>query len=78
MTHKCKEPLGFFTNRIGEAVTTGSPHSWNRSPTTGLGLSLEAGPSVTGVKLLRNDFLGGIAVDIQTKENKEKGNGLYT
>ena len=31
------------------AVTTSSPHSWNGSPTTGLGLSLEAGPSVTGV-----------------------------
>ena len=30
-------------------VTTGSPHSRNGSPTTGLGLSLEAGPSVTGV-----------------------------
>ena len=30
-------------------VTTGSPHSQNDSPTTGLGLSLEAGPSVTGV-----------------------------
>ena len=30
-------------------VTTGSPHSRNGSPTTGLGLSLEAGPSVTSV-----------------------------
>ena len=30
-------------------VTTGSPHSQNGSPTTGFGLSLEAGPSVTGV-----------------------------
>ena len=30
-------------------VTTGSPHSRNGSQTPGLGLSLEAGPSVTGV-----------------------------
>ena len=34
---------------LGVGVTTGSPHSRNGSPTTGLGLSLEAGPSVTGV-----------------------------
>ena len=33
----------------GFGVTTGSPHSRNGSPTTGLGLSLEAGPSVTSV-----------------------------
>ena len=41
------------TPSLGEGtiwfVTTGSPHSQNSSPTTGLGLSLEAGPSVTGV-----------------------------
>ena len=42
-----------------KAVTTGSPHSRNGSPTTGLGLSLEAGPSVTSVRLFRKDFLGG-------------------
>ena len=39
-------PLWVATIR---GVTTGSPHSQNGSPTTGLGLSLEAGPSVTGV-----------------------------
>ena len=32
-----------------ELVMTGSPHSRNSSQTTGLGLSLEAGPSATGV-----------------------------
>ena len=30
-------------------VMTSSPHSQNSSQTTGLGLSLEAGPSATGV-----------------------------
>ena len=35
--------------QVNGTVTTGSPHSRNGSPTTGLGLSLEAGPSITGV-----------------------------
>ena len=39
----------FLSHLATGIVTTGSPHSQNGSQTTGLGLSLEAGPSVTGV-----------------------------
>ena len=59
-------------------VMTGSPHSQNGSQTTRLGLSLEAGPLSHQCLEAQEWLLGGIAVDIQTKEETKRNKELYT
>ena len=57
---------------------TSSPKVGMLPKQPGLGLSLQAGPPVTGVQMAQDDFLGGLAIDIQLKNKQRETKQLYT